>query len=261
MSEFDFFLASGADDAPVAGIKAGTIAVWRGADETDFGPAIDPLNNLGDVRFHSDFDYLRVAKVVASTDSGRSPVTLPLYGENQILEQNTTLFAHGMGIVPLFIPQYTVDGYVQPGDGSPMLNKKSAGRQGEPRFIGMTADETNIYMHARGWLGPAATVHWRVWVLNEEFGVTADPEVIFHFDPESVTAHSLGKLDEHHRFIRKVGSSPAFRLIGKSTFSLDASGGFSRINYHDGVTALAVSSVNNNYPAGSYSVDSELCDV
>lgn len=261
MSGFDFFLSSGADDQPVEGIRAGTIARWRGADETDFAPAIDPLGNLGDVRFHSDFDYLRVAKMVASTDSGRSPVTLPLYGPGQILEQDTALFEHGMGIVPLFIPQYIVDDYVQPGDGSPMLNKNSVGRNGAPRFIGMTADDTNIYMHARGWLGPAATVHWRVWILDEEFGVTADPEIMFRFEPDEVLAHSLGKLDEQHQFIRKVPSEPAFRLIGKSTFSLDASGGVTRINYHDGVTALAVSSVDNNYPTGSYTVDSEMCDV
>ncbi|MFN4229853.1 hypothetical protein [Parvibaculum sp.] len=261
MPDYDLIYCQAGEDQPVAGIPAGTAALWRGSSKTDFGPAIDPLGNLARVKFHSAFDYLRVAKVVKSTDPGMSPVTIPAQGENLLLEQNDLLFAHGMGFRPLFFKQFTVDGYKQPGDGSPMLNKYNAGRKGEPRFFGMTANATNVYLHSRGWFGPATTIHWTVWILNERFGVTDRPDTLFEFRPDGAVLPKLGKIDEDHLFVRKVTSSPEFRFIGRPTFALEESGGFTVIAYHDGQTKLSVSAVNNNFPSSSFTTTSVDCDV
>src|SRR5690606_30670694 len=118
VTAYDLFVASGADDVPVEGIRKGTIALWRGADATDFGPAIDPLNNLGDVRFHSDFDYLRFSHKVTSRDSGRSPVSIVAWGSEFVGDRSDILFAHGMDPAPLAIGVIEIDGYKQPLAGS-----------------------------------------------------------------------------------------------------------------------------------------------
>lgn len=261
MTDYDLFHAQAAGDVPVAGIPGGTVALWRGLSKTDYGPAIDATANLSVVKFHSGLDYLRIAKVVKSTDAGMAPVSVPAQGEGVVLGQDNLLFAHGMGYQPLFFKQFSVDGYPQPGDGSPMLNKKIGAHKGEPRFFGMTADDTNIYLHSRGWFGPATVIHWTVWVLAEKFGVTYQPDILMNFKPDALEIPRLGKIDEDHLFVRKVDALPDFRFIGKPTFALEVSGSFSVIAYHDGVTSLSVSSVNNNWPPAGFTTDSEDCDV
>ena len=142
-----------------------------------------------------------------------------------------------------------------------MLKKMNVGRKGEPRFFGMTADDTNIYLHSRGWFGPATTIHWKVWVMNEQFGVTDQPDILFDFKPDGAIVPKLGKIDEDHLFVRQVPSLPDFRFIGNPTFALEVASGFSVIAYHDGVTSLSVSSVNNNFPAAAFTTTSVDCDV
>ena len=256
----DHFLATAADNQPVAGISKNTIAQWRGANGSDFAAAIDPLSNLANVRFHSGLDYLRVAKVVQSTDAGRAAVNLPSMGEGLVFNQQTLLFAHGMGYPPLMICDTTIGGYAYTCNGSSMV--LSGGATHDPRWVGFTSDDTNIYMHAFGFMGAASTVHWRVHVLAEQFQVTSDLGDLLRFNPNELVAPKIGKIDPDHRFVRKVASGGQFRFAGVQTLKFDVQNGWTAINFSDGVTDAAAATVNvTPWPVGHYHANSVACEV
>lgn len=214
MTAYDLFLASGADDVPVEGIRKGTIALWRGADATDFSAAIDPLNNLGDVRFHSDFDYLRGIGVVRSTDSGMSPVSIGATSLHGNTDASWTLFAHGLDFTPLIIASTTISGYTQHccGDMRPLPGGSIANASW--RVISITADETNIVMRARGGWAPAMTVHWEVLLLAEEPQVRSEAEVMFRWEPGELSGAELGKVGGGFRFVHEVAGTGDFTFVG-----------------------------------------------
>lgn len=254
-------LVSAADDKPVAGIKKNTLALWRGTNGADFAAAKTPKTKLNSLRFHSDLDYLRVKKVVKSTDAGRAAVNVPARGEGTILNVNSTLFAHDMGFTPLFIADITISGYGYTCNGTSMI--LPGGGSPQPRWFGFMADDTNIYGRAVGWLGSACTVHWRVHVLDEEFQTTKGFGDLFSFDPSGATLPRLGKIDTDHRFVRNVASGEDFRFAGNQTLKFGEEGGWATINFSDGVTNVAAATVNTTpWPSGSgFTVESRKCKV
>lgn len=210
-------LIAGADDKPVAGIRAGTVAVYEaGAEAKDHAAAIAPYDNLADVDFHTDFDYLRVASIVKSTHAGMSAVTLPATAWNASISQTDTLFAHGLGYKPLLSADITIGGHTQPAAGT--INPLPGGSTANvnKRFIYFVADATNVYMRTRGWAAPAMTVDWTVRVYAEQFQAVDPGEYLIDFDPAGIEIAQFGKIDSDHRFVYEVASGPGdFRLIGK----------------------------------------------
>lgn len=255
MSGWDFLLVSGADDQPVEGIREGTIALWHGANKTDFGPAIDPLNNLGDVRFHSDFDYLRVAAHVTSRDAGMSPVTLPAVGEDGNMDRADILFAHGFSPAPLVFGLIETDSYKQPLAGSMAPLKGGSTSQPNWRICELAWDSTNVLLRSRGGVAPAMTVHWEVWVLAEAFQVRDTGEHLFRFDPDEIDSEQLGKVSTEYLFLREATGTGHTRLLGgEETVVMAVEGGYPVIRGSDGVTSYRTHSVNSISATGSYAV-------
>lgn len=253
---------TGADNEPVAGLTKGTIALVEVDDASDYTAAINPKSNLSSVRFHTDLDYLRIAKTVTSRDPGMAAVTIPSRATNQTLMQENQLFAHGMGFSPLLISEIEIDSYKQPCNGSALI-MKLAGTANNPRWSSFTADDTYVYMYSLGWFGPAATIHWSVRVLDEQFQVTGAAPKMLHFDPASIEIPRLGKIDADHRFVRRVTSgSGDFRFIGKQTLKFDIQSSRTAINYSDGVTNKVVPTVDTTpYPSASYTVTGVECET
>ncbi|MBX3488856.1 hypothetical protein [Parvibaculum sp.] len=210
-------LIAGADDKPVAGVRAGTVAVYEaGSQGKDHGPAIAPYDNLADVDFHTDFDYLRVTSIVTSRDAGMSSISLPATAWNSSISRTDTLFAHGLGYKPLLSADIEIGSYVQPAAGT--INPLPGGNTANvnKRFIYFVADTTNVYMRTRGWVAPSMTVHWVVRVYAERFQTVEPGEYLIDFDPAGLEIAQFGKIDSEHRFVREVASGPGdFRLIGK----------------------------------------------
>ncbi|MEW6092213.1 MAG: hypothetical protein AB1647_14960 [Pseudomonadota bacterium] len=211
-------LIAGADDKPVAGIRKGTLAVYEaGASGTDHTPAIAPHDHLGDVDFHTDFDYLRIASIVSSRDAGMAAVSLPETAWNASINRKDTLFAHGLGYKPLLSADIEINSYVQPAEG--VINPLPGGSTANvnKRFLYFTADETNVYLNARGWRAPAMTVHWKVRVLAERFQVVEPGDYLIDFSAAGIEIAQFGKISEEHRFIRQAAGAGAFRLIGRQS--------------------------------------------
>ncbi len=261
------FLAAGKNDKPVAGIRAGTVAIWdAGPTGTDWSPAIDPLNHLSKVKFHSDFDYLRVLRVVTSRDVGRDPINLPELDIYANEADEFTLFAHGLGRVPLIIAEIENDGYRQPVAGSVFVMQLGfGGGDWRSRHIVFSADETNVYMLVRGARAPATTLHWKVFLLEEGFQTTTNPAHMLRFEPGAATIGALGKIDPSYLFARKAaGPTGDLRLLGRQSivFDTQSNGGpVVCLNYCDGLQSMCVPSVQNFTPTPSYSFAGQECDV
>lgn len=229
------FLAS-ADDKPYTGQPNGVAAIWNaGADGSDNSGLLDPLNNLGKVWFHSDLDYLRIRKVVTSTGGDYSPAEIPATPNNAPLNAEYTLFAHGLGYKPLISGDIITSGYRQPCAGSPPPIPAGDRTQAGYRYIGMTADETYIYLHVRGFVAPAMTVHWEVRLYEETFQTISEASSLIYFSPTSATLAALGKVSADRRFVRKVPSgSGQFRFLGQQTMKLVTSAGGPQLHFSDG---------------------------
>lgn len=219
MTVHDFFLAAGADNVPVEGIRAGTIAVWRGASKTDFDPAIDPLNHIADLRFHSDFDYPRGVGVVKSTDPGRSAVTIGATGSDAVINRSDVLFAHGMSPPPLIIAMIEVGGYRQPLAGSMTPLPGGNINNTNWRICSIAVDDTNVMLRTRGGYAPAMTIHWEVLLLQEAFQVRSEGDFMIYLDPAEIDGAQVGKVSSEYRFLSEA-EDPAFRVLGgKQTIS------------------------------------------
>jgi len=259
-------LASGMADRPVTGIAEGTAAIIdSGPEGTDFSAAIDPLSNLGKVKFHNSLGYKKIARVVTSRDTGRAAVSLPAVatgGGNLIVD--ALLFEHGLDYTPLIIAEIEVGGYRQPVAGTAIpLPGGSTTPPISPRFISLTASPTGIYMHVRGWFGPAMTVHWAVWVFAAEFQGADISDDLIRFTPDGVVLASLGQIDTNHRFIRKKASgSGEIRAIGKQTIMMDVQNGAMVLNYSDGASSAALwESDSIPYPSPHFSVTGTECEI
>jgi hypothetical protein len=250
--------ATGTDDKPVSGMEAGTIAIWDPGDGTNWNPAIDPINNLSAVKFHNALRYKRITGVVKHTDGGMSSVSIAATAETAVLNQKTTLFAHGLGYRPKIVGSINNDSYVQPCAGSviPLISGNPVPHFFSARFVYLTVDATNVYLVARGWYSQAVTLGWTVWIFDEEFQPDEDDNLLFKFTPSAGDFAAIGPIDAEHRFIREVESGPGeLRVLGKQTMTFTNSGGFPLINYSDGAVDGSIRSVNNDtYPAGSHSV-------
>lgn len=249
------FLASAKDDKPVTGIAGGTVAIWdAGVDGTDYAPAIDPAAHLDQVVFHTALDYLRVVQVVASSDAGMTAVSLAATPRNAVLDQETKLFDHGLGYIPLLSPDITVSGYTQPCDGTAIPMPGGTPANAGWRFIGFTADATSVYMHCFGWIAAAMTIGWKVRLYDEVFQTPTDATSALRFKAGEAAFGAIGKVDTDHRFVRKVSSTGSFRVLGKQTIKLDqqgvpgVGGSYCTANYHDGATGTAV--IQWDYPLG-----------
>jgi len=211
---WDFFLSAGTDDLPVEGIRKGTIAQWRGAVATDFGPAIDPLNNLGDVRFHSDFDYLRFVRKVSSRDAGRSPITVGATGSETLIDRSDVLFAHEMDPPPLVIGTLETGGYKQPLAGSVTPLPGGDHTKTNWRMCSLAVDDTNVMLRIRGGYAPAMLLHWEVWLLNEAFQVRSGSDYMVYLDPEEIDGEQIGKVSSEYRFLSQAEGAGELRLLG-----------------------------------------------
>lgn len=233
------FLAS-ADDKPYTGQPNGVAAIWNaGADGSDNSGLLDPRNNLGKVWFHSDLDYLRIVKTVTSLGGDYSPAEVPATPYNAPLNAEYTLFAHGLGYKPLISGDIITSGYRQPCAGSPAPIPAGDRTQAGYRYVGMTADETYIYLHVRGFIAPAMTIHWEVRLYEETFQNVSEASSLIYFSPESATLAALGKVSADRRFVRKVPSgSGQFRFLGQQTMKLVTAGSGPTFHFSDGVLDL-----------------------
>lgn len=255
---FERIVATGTDDKPVNGMEAGTIAIWDPGDGSNWNPAIDPINNLSAVKFHNALRYKRIAGVVRHTDSGRSAVSISATAEDAVLNQKTTLFAHGLVYRPKVTGLISNSGYVQPCAGSviPLLSGNPIANPYSARFVYLTVDATNVYLVARGWHSQAVTLGWTVWIFDEEFQPDEDDNLLFRFTADAGDFAAIGPIDAEHRFIREVESGPGeLRVLGEQTMTFTNSSGVPAINYSDGDTDGAISAVNSvTYPSGAHSV-------
>lgn len=259
-------LAAAQADKPVSGIAAGTVAIWdAGVDGTDFTPAIAPQSHLDKVKFHNALAYKKIARVVTSRDAGRAAVSLPAVATGAAnLVIDALLFEHGLDYTPLIIAEIEIGGYRQPVAGTAIpLPGGSTTPPISPRFISLTASSTGIYMHARGWFGPAMTVHWKVWVFAAEFQGDDISDDLIRFTPDGALMAALGPIDTNHRFIRKKDSgSGEIRVIGKQTIAMDVQNSAMVLNYSDGEKSAAVwESDSIPYPAAHYSVTGAECEI
>jgi len=243
---------SGNGDPKMPGVPPQTLAIFNsGPNKNDFGPMSDPLTHLDDVAFHgggtSPFDYLRIneAASASSTDASRSPVALPQTGFNATLNQEVELFTHGLGYLPFFSGDITVDGYKQACPGTmvpiPGGNLNNVGH----RFVGFTADTQKVYMHAVGFLASAMVIHWDVRIYDEELGQVSTQPPSFDLSSEGLTVRHLGKIDKDHRYVSGVAAPGDFLVLGKQTISLQnpSGGGDPEIHFSDGVRHGALTSI------------------
>ncbi|MBC7282683.1 hypothetical protein [Hoeflea sp.] len=259
---WDFFLAAGADDLPVEGIRKGTIAEWRGATKTDFGPAIDPLNNLADVRFHTDFDYPRFTGKVTSRDPGMSPVTVAATGEDGNIDRVDILFAHGRDPAPLLFGLIEIDGYKQPLAGSMAPLKGGSTSQPNWRICELAWDAINVGLRTRGGIAPAMTIHWEVFILAEAFQVRSEGENLFYFDPDEINGEALGKVSTEYRFMSEAPGAGDIRLLGGlETVVMAVEGSHPVLRGSDGATSYATHSVNSLTATASHAVTGTEVDL
>lgn len=240
------FIAACKANKPVTGIAAGTVAIFDAGDGSDWSGATDPMSNLDKVVFHSALDYMRIIKVVTSDDAGMSSVALAAMATGHVLDSETTLFAHGLDHIPLLSCDITVGGYQQPCEGTALVIPGGTPSSAGWRFVGFTADATNVYMHTFGWAAPAMTINWRVRVFDEVFQTTTPPEHMIFMEPGGLEIAQLGKVDTDHRFVRKVSGTGDFRVLGQQTIKLDKQPSvypgvyYNTLNFHDGSNGVAI---------------------
>lgn len=234
------FISTNKANKPVAGIAANTTAIWNaGADGSDWEPAKNPTANLGKLWFHNALDYLRVARIVSSRDAGKAAVAIGATANNAPLNAEYVLFEHGLGYTPLISADIEVGGYVQPCAGSPVPIPGGAAGGGGYRWLGITSDATKVYMHARGFVCPAMTVHWKVRVYDETFQTVSDSATLFYASKNALEIDGIGKIRKDRRFVRKVPSgSGQFRALGRQTMKMVPTAGGPQLHFSDGVLNL-----------------------
>lgn len=251
-------IALGKNNKPYPGAVAGTWAIFdAGVGYADSSGLVDPLNNLSKVKLHSAFAYPKVLRVVSSRDPGNSPVTIAARAEGTAVGiQDVVLCGHGRPTTPLFFAEFETGGYRQPAAGTVIpLSGGSTTQPVNQRFCTITSDATNFYMHVRGWTGASAiTVHWKIWICDEQFQADNTSGDLMNFTPYSATGAALGPIDIDHRYIRKVPSGGGeLRIMGKPTISFDVQGVFPAVNYSDGATNAAMPGVfTTPYPTAHF---------
>jgi hypothetical protein len=248
-------------DKPVAGIRAGTVAIWdAGPAGTDYAPAIDPLSHLSKVRFHSDFDYLRIKSVVRSTDPGRAPVSLAAINIYDYQLSWYPLFDHGLAHTPIIVAEISYGGYNQPIAGSAFIFK--ANWEWTGRYVGFAADATTVYMLVRGNRADAAVLNWKVFVLEDSFQSSTAASRLLRFEVGKASIGALGKIDPTYQFIRKAaGASGDLRILGRPSLVFDTQNGITCLNYCDGENETSLPMAANFFPTANYHFDGIECDV
>lgn len=161
------FLVAGTDDNPVAGIDAGTFAIFdSGASGTDFAPAINPKAYLSRIGLHSALDYIGVDRVLTGSTS-RGAVNYSPPGQNTTVN----LGAHGQSGKPLILAEWSANGstwYTVNGTQYTALGPTLRGRS-----FHIQCDATNVYAYINevGNIG-AQTLYFRVHVLARTFSGT-----------------------------------------------------------------------------------------
>lgn len=232
--------------APYVGQPAGVAAIWdAGAAGLDNSGLLDPRNNLGKIWLHSDLDYLRIVRTVKSTDPGMAPIAIPATPNNAPLNAEFPLFAHGLLATPLFNADIEIDAYRQPAAGSIMPvpgGIAPASFNSNPtsgfRWLGFTSDATTIYLHARGFVAPAMTVHWTVRLYEETFQSVSGPATLLFLSPTSATLAALGKVGADRRFVRLASGAGQFRVLGQRTMQMIEQSNFPVVHMSDGVLDL-----------------------
>ena len=155
---------------------SGKVALYRVPDTDIFddAPLLNPRANFDRVRFHSDFNYVRVVSDTTHT------LTLPTRSDNTRGEQTHTLVAHGRAGIPFVMGAVEVAGrWVPLMISTPVARPGQSGGggsyYGQWRLLSLGANSTHILVH-EFWCVPyffsggdltSHTVNVRVIVTDE----------------------------------------------------------------------------------------------
>lgn len=231
-------------DKPVAGMPAGTFAIWdAGASGDDWEPGKNPKAHLSKIAFHSALDYIGAIDTIEATiDFPAQSFGLGTTSAPQLIGP------HGQSGRPLIIGEMNVDGggwITCNGMVNALVGVCYIGRN----FI-FLADDTNVYVAAvqRGSLS-AQSVQFRAHILQRTFYADRpDNDVVFHADADYVEA-GYGAFDTRRRYIQSPdpGQTPTLYHTSGETMKLASGDELGEIDLGIGNTAS-----NLNVPLFQY---------
>ena len=199
-------LAAGSDNAfGINGMTAGDVCIVD-LDANNL-PVTNPLTNLSRVKFHSDFDYLGVEKIVKSTDPGMSAL---------FLSPNRTqvLFAHGLDRLPLLEGTLTrPSGSKRAWSGTVITGLGGAGFNHQRAYL--HADGTNVYATLVGTAGLLEYWNWEIRLYQRAFAQSPAGDEAFYMGGDAIRARK-GAFDTANRYPRAQGGTGHRITAGKS---------------------------------------------
>lgn len=200
------FLAQGMANTPVIGVPAGTLAIYdSGPSGTDHSPAVYPHLYASKVHFHSAFDYL------GATDERTVSVTLPAVNSSTVNTGEIALFSHGRGAVPMVMAQVSSDGSNWLTlNGTAYANLSLSGFS---RSINVVADSVHVSVFwAAAGNYSATTLHFRVQVLDRNFGSSKPLTNEAFYASQSRVAAARGVFDTNKRYLQAPSAGQAAQI-------------------------------------------------
>lgn len=207
--------------------NTGVVAIYNPAIP---GAFTDPLRNLHGVYFHSDLDYVAVAKVLDFTVTHPARSTGKKGTLHEYLEPNPATGAvgtltHGLGYQPSAL--------VFVGNDLLPANTQIQAVGSSFRTVAIELTTTTVRVYETAWVYqhnlPSIQKTYKVVLFSQPI-VNATTKT-FHIEPTLFTA-SRGKLDTRNNYLRRSVSSPMFWFSAGRT--ADAANGSFRIRTPNG---------------------------
>ncbi|MDV2968721.1 hypothetical protein RZ532_22285 [Nitratireductor aquimarinus] len=189
----------------VADGNTGRVAIFDPAKPAAWD---DPINNLDAVYFHSELDYLGVAKVldVTVTHPARgkgATTTLHNYAVPNPFEGEVGNLTHNLGYVP--------HGVCFVGNDMLPANTQIQHVGSSFRTVAIELTTTQVKIYETAWIYqhalPAITKTYKVLLFTPPLG--GDESETLRIEPTRFIA-SKGKLDSNHNYIRRAPTNPMF---------------------------------------------------
>lgn len=208
----------------------GKVVIYNPANQD---AVTDPLNNLEDVFFHSDLDYVSVAaemnfsithaqRAVGSnaTDYAYPKPEFPSGGINPLL--------HNLGYKPFGV--CFINNAQLPANSHIQSNGMSF------RTAALQVDETSVSIYETSWVYgsplPAITINYRVLLFSNP--IVESGTKILQIEPNRFVA-SRGKLDSNNRYLRQTLTQDPQNLYLSQGKTIDTNNGSFRVITADGV--------------------------
>lgn len=209
--------------------KAGKAAIYNPANPAAFS---NPLGNLADVFFHSDLDYMGVAKIIDVT------ITHPARGVGGQAAQNSypvpnfpagnNPLAHNLGYLPY--------GIMFVGNNMLPANSQIQWVGTSFRTVSLQLDASNAYIYEQSWVYrdglPAMAQSYRI-VLFRRMSDAPDNKAMYAKDDQFKAG--FGKLNTDYNYLRYSAAGPYYFSKGRTADC--SNGSFKIVTANGGVVS------------------------